>query len=212
MKLDQSKPLLIANRGEIALRIMDAAAVLGMRTVAIFSEDDANSLHVIRADESRPLRGVGPAAYLDAAQIVEIASEAGCAAIHPGYGFLSENSAFARRCREAGIVFIGPRPELLDLFGDKVQARELARKCNVPVLAGTAGPTTLDDAAAFVRSQEPNPVLIKAIAGGGGRGMRVVRRFEDLEEAYTRCQSEARAAFGNGDVYLERMMPNRASY
>src|SRR5262249_13422400 len=116
----ESRTLLVANRGEIAIRVVEAAAALGMRTIAIFSEDDANSLHVARADEARRLTGTGTAAYLDARQIVALAKDAGCHAIHPGYGFLSENAAFARRCGEAGIVFIGPRPELLDLFGDKV--------------------------------------------------------------------------------------------
>src|SRR5271169_6566003 len=112
------KNLLVANRGEIAVRIMHAAAELGIRTVAVFSEDDASSLHTRRADEARPLRGVGTAAYLDIDQIVGIAQECGCDAIHPGYGFLSENAAFARRCAAAGITFVGPRAETLDIFGD----------------------------------------------------------------------------------------------
>ncbi len=202
-----SKTLLVANRGEIAIRVMEAAAALGMRTVAIFSEDDANSLHVLRADELRRLKGSGAAAYLDSEQIVAVAADAACDAIHPGYGFLSENSAFARRCADRGILFVGPRPELLELFGDKVRARELAHECGVPVLPGTAGATSLGDAQGFFQSEGGRPAVIKALAGGGGRGMRVVRQLEDLEEAYARCQSEARAAFGNGDVYLERLMP-----
>ncbi|HTR61693.1 MAG TPA: carboxyl transferase domain-containing protein, partial [Candidatus Binataceae bacterium] len=203
----ESRSLLIANRGEIAIRIAEAAAALGMRTVAIFSEDDAASLHAVRADESRPLKGIGAPAYLDAAQIVALARDAGCDAIHPGYGFLSENAALARGCAEAGIVFIGPGPDLLELFGDKVRARNLARDCGVPVLAGTTGPTGLSDARAFFQSCAGAPVVIKAIAGGGGRGMRIVRKLDDLDEAHARCQSEARAAFGNGDVYLEQLMP-----
>ena len=117
------KKLLIANRGEIAIRITEAAAELGMATVAIFSEDDAKSLHVVRADEALPLRGVGAAAYLDGEQIIALAQQAGCEAIHPGYGFLSENAGFARRCAEAGIIFVGPRPELLELFGPAVPER-----------------------------------------------------------------------------------------
>src|SRR5271163_4420257 len=131
------KKLLIANRGEIAIRVMEAAADMGLATVAIFSEDDAQSLHVRRADETRRLRGVGPAAYLDAEQILSIAHKAGCAVIHPGYGFLSENAAFARRCHEEGITFAGPRTALLELFGDKVRARQLARQCQVPILVGS---------------------------------------------------------------------------
>ncbi len=202
------KKLLIANRGEIAIRVTEAAAELGFYTVAIFSEDDAKSLHVIRADEACPLRGVGVGAYLDGEQIVAVAQQAGCEAIHPGYGFLSENAGFARRCAEAGIVFVGPRPELLELFGDKVRSRRLASRCDVPVLTGSEGPTSLAEAKAFFQSEQADgAIVIKAVAGGGGRGMRIVRRLDDLEEAYTRCQSEARAAFGNGEVYVERFMP-----
>jgi acetyl/propionyl-CoA carboxylase alpha subunit/acetyl-CoA carboxylase carboxyltransferase component len=201
------KTLLIANRGEIAIRVMEAAAALDMRTVAVFSEDDADSLHVVRADLHRRLQGKGAAAYLDGEQILAIAKDAGCDAIHPGYGFLSENAAFAARCAQEGIRFIGPRAEILELFGDKIRARQLAGQCGVPVLPGTTGPTSLDEARSFFQSQAGNAVVIKAVAGGGGRGMRVVRGSGDLEEAYQRCQSEARAAFGIGDVYLERFMP-----
>ena len=136
------KNLLVANRGEIAVRIMHAAAELGIRTVAVFSEDDASSLHTRRADEAHPLRGMGAAAYLDIEQIVAVATECGCDAIHPGYGFLSENAAFARRCAAAGITFVGPRAETLEIFGDKTQARALAERCGVPVLPGTSGAVT----------------------------------------------------------------------
>src|SRR5215475_12849413 len=163
MQSFESRTLMVANRGEIAIRVMEAAAALGMRTVAIFSEDDANSLHVIRADEARRLTGTGAAAYLDAEQMVAVAKDAGCHAIHPGYGFLSENAAFARRCGAAGIIFTGPSPELLKLFGDKVEARKLAQRCGVPVLSGTPGPTTLDDARAFFQSAGAQPVVIKAV-------------------------------------------------
>ena len=202
------KKLLIANRGEIAIRVTEAAAELGLTTVAIFSEDDTKSLHVIRADEACQLRGAGAAAYLDGEQIVAVAQQTGCEAIHPGYGFLSENAGFARRCAEASIVFVGPRPELLDLFGDKVRSRQVAARCGVPVLAGSVGPTSLVEAKAFLQSGHTDAaIVIKAVAGGGGRGMRIVRRLDDVEEAYTRCQSEARAAFGNGEVYVERFMP-----
>src|SRR5262245_2761086 len=186
---------------------MEAAAALGMRTLAIFSEDDANSLHVVRADEARRIPGTGATAYLDAEQIVTLAKDTGCHAIHPGYGFLSENAAFARRCGEAGVIFTGPSPELLELFGDKVEARKLAQRCGVPVLPGTPGPASLNEAQAFFQSTAGRPVVIKAVAGGGGRGMRVVRSLDELDAAYTRCQSEARAAFGNAEVYLERLMP-----
>ena len=130
--------LLIANRGEIAIRVTRAAAELGIRTVAVFSEDDAQSLHTRKADEAHAFRGSGPAAYLDGEQMVAIAKATGCDAIHPGYGFLSENAGFARLCAAAeGITFVGPDPETLELFGDKVQARALAERSGVPVLPGT---------------------------------------------------------------------------
>src|ERR1700682_3791680 len=163
--------LLVANRGEIAIRIMRAAAELGIRTVAIYSEDDANSLHTRKGDEARALRGAGVGAYLDLEQILTIAKGAGCDAIHPGYGFLSENAKFAHRCAEEGLRFVGPRPEILELFGDKVQARLLAERAGVPVLPGTAGPTSLDEAKEFLAALGPGgAIMIKAVAGGGGRG------------------------------------------
>ena len=200
--------LLIANRGEIAIRIARAAAELGIRTVAIFSEDDAQSLHTQKMDEALPLQGRGAAAYLDIEQILALAAQAGCAAIHPGYGFLSENAEFARRCAEAGINFVGPQVETLALFGDKGQARTLAEGCEVPVLPGTSGPTSVDEAKEFLASLGAGgAVMIKALAGGGGRGMRAVQTVDDLEAAYARCQSEATAAFGNGDVYVEQLIP-----
>ena len=202
------KSLLIANRGEIAIRIVRAAAELGIRTVAIFSEDDTQSLHTRKADEARPLPGRGAAAYLDIEQIVAVAKQAGCDAIHPGYGFLSENAEFARQCAEAGITFVGPQVETLALFGDKGQARILAKKCGVPVLPGTSGSTSLEKAKDFLVSLDNDAaVMIKAIAGGGGRGMRVVHSVDEIDAAYTRCQSEAKAAFGSGDVYVEQLLP-----
>ena len=200
--------LLVANRGEIAIRIMRAAAELGIRTLAIFSEDDATSLHTRKADEARPLRGAGAAAYLDLDQIIALAKAAGCDAIHPGYGFLSENAKFAHRCAEEGIKFVGPRPEILKLFGDKVQARLLAEHAGVPVLPGTSGPTSLNEAKDFLAALGPGgAMMIKAVAGGGGRGIRAVTRIDEIEDAFTRCQSEARTAFANGDVYVEQLIP-----
>ena len=201
------KSLLIANRGEIAIRIMRAAAELGIRTVAVFSEDDAQSLHTRKADDTRPLHGKGVAAYLDADAIIAIAADANCDAIHPGYGFLSENAQFAKRCADAGLAFIGPRAGLLELFGDKVQARALAERCGVPVPKGTTSTTTLEQARTFLASLGGAAMVIKAVAGGGGRGMRIVQRVEDVEEAYIRCQSEARQSFGNPDVYVEQLVP-----
>ncbi len=201
------KSLLVANRGEIAIRIIRAAAELGIRTVAVFSEDDASSSHLRKADDARPLRGAGARAYLDAEQIIAAARDTGCDAIHPGYGFLSENAEFARRVKDAGLTFIGPRAELLALFGDKIEARALAARCSVPLLAGTATATTLAEAREFFASLNGSAMMIKAVAGGGGRGMRAVHSANELDDAYARCQSEARAAFGNGDVYVEQLMP-----
>ncbi len=199
--------LLVANRGEIAVRIMRAAAELGIRTVAVFSEDDARSLHVRRADEAHPLHGVGAAPYLDIDQILAGAAARGCDAIHPGYGFLSENAALARRAASAGVTFVGPRPETLEVFGDKIEARALAKQCGVPLLTGTAGPVTLEQAKSFLASLGGGgAMVIKAVAGGGGRGMRAVRDPEEVDEAYARCRSEALQAFGNGGLYAEQLM------
>src|SRR5437870_9604312 len=200
--------LLVANRGEIAIRIARAAAGLGIPTVGVFSEDDAASLHVRHVDTARPLRGRGPRAYLDVEQLLAVALETGCDAVHPGYGFLSEQASFARRCAEAGLTFVGPRPETLALLGDKLAARALAARCGVPVLRGTSRPTDLEEARALLAALGKGAaVLVKAVAGGGGRGMRVVRRPEELDEAWTRCRSEAQAAFASGDLYLEALLP-----
>lgn len=200
--------VLIANRGEIAIRIARAAAEQGLRTVTVYSEDDAAALHTKKSDETRALRGTGPAAYLDAGQIVAAARASGCDTIHPGYGFLSEQAAFARRCAAADLVFVGPAPKVLDVLGDKTRARALAERAGVPVLAGTTGPTSLDEARAFLGAQGTGAgIMIKAIAGGGGRGMRAVQRADELEAAFARCRSEALQSFGNGDVYVERLLP-----
>jgi acetyl/propionyl-CoA carboxylase alpha subunit len=200
--------LLVANRGEIAIRVMRAAAELGMRTTAVYSDDDVQSLHTRKADHAVALKGAGAKAYLDAERIIAVARESGCDAIHPGYGFLSENAAFARRCGEEGIIFVGPRAEILELFGDKVQARAIAERCGIAVLPGTSGATGLEDAKSFFKSLGAGAsIMIKAVAGGGGRGMRIVHHQGEIEEAYKRCQSEARAAFGNSDVYVEQLMP-----
>jgi len=200
--------LLIANRGEIAIRIARAAAELNIKTVAIYSSDDERSLHVVRADEACLLSGAGVAPYLDGEQIIAQALAANCTAIHPGYGFLSENAEFARRCAAAGIIFVGPRPELLELFGDKVQARNLAQRCGVPLVKGSSSAVDLAQAQAFFADLRPGAaMLIKALAGGGGRGMRAVFDAADIDSAFARCQSEARNAFGNDAVYVEEMLP-----
>ena len=198
--------VLIANRGEIAIRIARAASELGLRTVAVYSEEDARSLHIRAADEARSLDGIGAAAYLDEEAVVEAARNAGCGAIHPGYGFLAERASFARRCADAGIVFVGPRTEHLELFGDKGRARAAAVASNVPVLSGLDRAVSLDEAREFLTSLNGGAMIIKAVAGGGGRGTRVVDNADDLEAAYQRCQSEARAAFGVEDVYVEEFL------
>jgi acetyl/propionyl-CoA carboxylase alpha subunit/acetyl-CoA carboxylase carboxyltransferase component len=198
--------LLIANRGEIAVRIARTAAEMGIATVAVFSEDDATCLHTRKADHAVALKGSGPAAYLDIAQAIAAAKDAGCDAVHPGYGFLSENAVFARACADAGLTFVGPSPHTLSLFGDKGRARALAKQCGVPVLGGTDGPTTLAEARAFFEGPGAGAVMVKAVAGGGGRGMRPVTSVDELEAAFERCASEAKAAFGNGDLYVERYL------
>ncbi|MGR3320302.1 MAG: ATP-binding protein, partial [Pseudooceanicola sp.] len=202
------RKLLIANRGEIALRIARTAADRGIATVAVHSADDQASRHALMLDESVELPGSGVRAYLDIDAVIEAALSAGADAVHPGYGFLAENAEFARRVENAGLIFVGPTPDSLDLFGDKLRAKALARELGVPVLPGTQGETTLDEAEAF-REALPDGarMLIKAVAGGGGRGMRVVGPGDDLATAWDRCRSEAEAAFGNPGVYIERYLP-----
>jgi pyruvate carboxylase len=198
--------LLIANRGEIAVRIARAAAERGIGSVAVYSADDAASLHTRVAGEAYALPGEGVPAYLDIAQVVEAARATGCDAVHPGYGFLAENAAFARACEASGLAFLGPTPEQLELFGDKVRARSLAQECGVPVMPGTGAPTDAEGARAFLATLGGAPAIVKAVAGGGGRGMRVVRSAEEVDEALTRASAEASAAFGDGSVYLERLV------
>ena len=199
--------MLIANRGEIAVRLAHAAAELGIATVGVYAEDDAGALHTRVADESRPLGGNGPAAYLDKDALIATAHAAGCDAVHPGYGFLSENDAFARHCAEAGLDFIGPTPEQLEALGDKARARELARDCDVPVLEGTTGPASLEAVQAFRAGLGADTTMVlKALAGGGGRGMRMVGPGDDLADAFQRCSDEARSAFGDPALYAEQFM------
>jgi acetyl/propionyl-CoA carboxylase alpha subunit/acetyl-CoA carboxylase carboxyltransferase component len=202
------KKLLIANRGEIAIRIARSAAELGLVTVAVYAEDDALSLHTRQADEAVALKGVGAAAYLDIEGMIAAAKLSGCDAVHPGYGFLSENPAFARTCADAGLTFVGPAPETLALFGDKTAALGLAASLDIPTLPGTRGATSLEDARIFLAGLgDGGAIMLKALAGGGGRGMRPVTRAEDLSAAFERCRSEAQAAFGDGPLYAERFFP-----
>ncbi|MCA8928284.1 MAG: ATP-grasp domain-containing protein [Alphaproteobacteria bacterium] len=200
--------LLIANRGEIAIRIARAATDLGIGTVAVYAGDDAASLHTRVADEAVALPGNGAAAYLDIEAVIAAAREAGCDAIHPGYGFLAERADFARACTKAGLTFVGPSTDHLALFGDKARAREAAIAADVPVTKGLDHAVTLAEAKAFFATLGADgAMIIKAVAGGGGRGTRAVLAAADIEEAFARCQSEAKAAFGNPDVYVEEFIP-----
>jgi acetyl/propionyl-CoA carboxylase alpha subunit/acetyl-CoA carboxylase carboxyltransferase component len=202
------RKILIANRGEIAVRIARACRELGVASAAIHSEVDREALHVRAADEAHSC-GPAPAreSYLRAERIVEIARACGADAIHPGYGFLAESAAFAERCREAGVTFVGPSPAVLDLLGDKAKARAIAERAGVAVLPGTPAPTSLAAAEAFLASLGPGgAIMLKAVAGGGGRGMRPVKERTELAEAFARASSEAAAAFGNGDLYAEALL------
>jgi acetyl/propionyl-CoA carboxylase alpha subunit len=200
--------VLIANRGEVALRTVRALHDLGVASVAVYADDDAASPHVAAAHQAVALGASGPAAYLDGARLIAIAQAQGCDAVHPGYGFLSERADFARACAAAGLRFIGPTPAQLELFGDKAQARTLALRCGVPLMPGTQTAVTLEEAEAFWQTQGGAGIVIKAIGGGGGRGMRAVQSLADLPAAYARCRSEAQAAFGVDGVYVERLMHN----
>ena len=199
--------VLVANRGEIAVRIIRACADLGLGTVAVHGEDDGDGLHVALADEVRALSGSGPRAYLDIDAVVGAAVAAGCDAVHPGYGFLSENAGLARACADAGLTFVGPTPQTLKLFGDKAAGRGLAERVGVPVLAGTEGAADLATVRDFFTSLGAGAaVMLKAVSGGGGRGMRVVRDLDELDAAYDRCRSEAAASFGDDGVYAEQLL------
>src|ERR1700750_1871980 len=199
------KRLLVANRGEIAVRIMATASVLGIETVAVYPADDAACGHVGRADAAVELPGTGAAAYLDVDTIIAAATGAGCDMLHPGYGFLSERPELAARCAAAGLRFAGPGPEALALFGDKAAAPARAWELGVPVLAGTGVDPSPEPVLALLR--EHGAVMVKAVAGGGGRGLRPVTQEAQIGEALHRCASEAAAAFGDGRIYAEQLLP-----
>jgi acetyl-CoA carboxylase, biotin carboxylase subunit len=201
------KKILIANRGEVAMRIIFACRELGIKTVAVYSEADENSLHVRFADED--VR-IGPArsadSYLNMPNIISAAEITGADAIHPGYGFLSESASLAEVCEACHIKFIGPSPQVIRLMGDKVRARRVMKKAGVPVLPGSDGPIDQEDRALKLAREIGFPVIVKATAGGGGRGMRVVRNAADLPNAVKTAQREAEASFGVGDVYIEKYL------
>lgn len=205
----QIQKLLIANRGEIALRIARTATEAGIKTCAIAPDDDLGSLHVLRADQVITLPGRGARAYLDIDAVIRAGVEAGCDAVHPGYGFLSENAEFARAAQQAGLVFVGPTPDSLDMYGDKLSARALAERTNVPTLPGTSEAVDAEGGLAFFDTlPEGAAMIVKAVAGGGGRGMRVVETRNDASEAIAAAGREAGAAFGNPSVYVERFIPS----
>lgn len=201
------KKILIANRGEIAIRITRACRELDIKSVAVFSDADRESLHVFLADEAY---NIGPApskeSYLDYKKIIEVAKLSGADAIHPGYGFLSENAVFVKAVKEAGLTFIGPTAENIEAMGDKLAAKALMKSANVPTVPGSDGPVDSLEFAREVVKRVGFPVIIKASAGGGGKGMRVVRHESELESAFRACRSEGQNYFGDGTVYIERFV------
>jgi acetyl-CoA carboxylase biotin carboxylase subunit len=199
--------VLIANRGEIAVRVIRACRELGYSTVAVYSDADRAALHVLYADQAMP---IGPApsreSYLRIDRILDAAKKVGADAIHPGYGFLAENAAFARACRDAGVIFIGPSPESIDAMGSKTESRQRMKAAGVPIVPGlTEAVRSFDEIAAFAR-ETGFPIMVKASAGGGGKGLRFVQREEDLRSAFERVTSEAESFFGNGAVYAEKFI------
>ncbi len=199
--------VLVANRGEIAARIVAALRTHGIASVAVYSEADADAPHVRAADEAVCV-GPPPVAqsYLDQDAILEAARSTGAQAIHPGYGLLSENAGFARRCAEAGVVFVGPTPEAIEAMGDKAKARETAAAAGVPVVPGSDGPIDDDLAAAALAERIGFPLLVKAAGGGGGIGMQVVKKADRLAKALQSCRDRGRSSFGNDAVYLEKFV------
>ena len=206
------KKVLIANRGEIALRIIRACKELDIKTVAVHSQEDANSKSVLLADESVC---VGPAqsnlSYLNIPSIISAAEVTGADAIHPGYGFLSENSDFAKIVEESGFTFVGPKPENISLMGDKVSAKRAMIKAGVPVVPGSEGQISDNNDAKKIASKIGYPVIIKAAGGGGGRGMKVVHEEKELIGQIAFTKEEARVAFGNDSVYLEKFLKKESA-
>jgi acetyl-CoA carboxylase biotin carboxylase subunit len=201
------KKILIANRGEIAIRITRACRELGIASVAVFSDADRDSLHVFLADEAYHI-GPSPSkeSYLNYRKILEVAKQAGADAVHPGYGFLSENTTFAKACEEAGITFIGPTVANIESMGDKISAKALMKKSGVPTVPGSDGGVETFEDAIKIAEKIGLPIIIKATAGGGGKGMRIVRKIDEVESAFRACRSEGQNYFANPTVYIEKFI------
>ncbi|MCU0348935.1 MAG: ATP-grasp domain-containing protein, partial [Saprospiraceae bacterium] len=201
------KKILVANRGEIAIRIFRAATELGIRTVAVYTYEDRFSLHRLKADEAYQIGADNDPLkpYLNMDEIIRVAKKCGADAIHPGYGFLSENVDFVRRCAKAGITFIGPRPQVMEALGDKVRAKAVAEKAGVPMIPGSSDFQSVEQVAEWA-TKIGYPVILKAAAGGGGRGMRVCRTEEELLKNYPEAKKEAGNAFGDDTVFLEKFI------
>ena len=206
--LNKFKKILVANRGEIAIRIFRACSELGIRTVAIYSNEDKNSLFRTKADESYLIgKNKGPIeAYLNIDEIIKLALKKGVDAIHPGYGFLSENPEFARKCKEVGIEFIGPTHDMIDSLGDKIKSKKVAHSVGVPTIPGIEKAVTSEEEAIEFAGFSGYPVILKAAAGGGGRGMRVVKEEKDLIREYHSAKNEAKKAFGIDDIFIEKYL------
>ncbi len=202
--------LMVANRGEIAIRVLRAASELGLRTVAVYTFEDRYSLHRYKADEAYQIGSADEPLkpYLNIDEIIRVAKEHGVEAIHPGYGFLSENVAFARRCEEEGIIFVGPSSETMARLGDKVEAKKLAREIGVPLIEDSQiDLNTIEDALSEA-NRIGFPIMVKAASGGGGRGMRVVQNEEELRKAFIEARREAKTAFGDETIFLEKYIAN----
>src|ERR1700761_861067 len=201
------RKVLIANRGEIAVRVARACRDAGLVSVAVYSDQDLDAMHVRAADEAYALNGASPAqTYLDIEKIVAVAARSGADAVHPGYGFLAENAAFAQAVIDSGLTWIGPPPAAIVALGDKVKAREIAKRVGAPLTPGTDGPVSGPEEIADFARRYGLPVAIKAAFGGGGRGLKVARTFEEIPESYESAVREATVAFGNGECFVERYL------
>ena len=206
--MQKIKKLLIANRGEIALRIIRACKELGIASVVVFSEADANGIWVVKADEAYPIVGNPIDTYLNYDKILTIAQKANCDAVHPGYGFLSESAEFAQACLDRGLIFVGPKPHHIELFGDKMASKEAMKKVGVPILEGTNSPVNSKEEGQKIAQAIGFPVIIKAAFGGGGRGMRIVREASEFAELFEAATNESLKYFGRGELFIEKFVEN----